>query len=152
MFGEEPMVQPPYPAALQVMIDRAGNLTAEQVDALGSLWESDEELIMERPSIAAELMGEVNPPLVGNQALIDAWQRALDAAGTAGRVEEIEAARAAGRATHRDDRHLDDSPSSKNGCEEAVRCAVLAVGVKDLIPQTDYSTLVIPWEQVLGAI
>ena len=146
------MVQETYPAALQSMIDRAGSLTAEQVDALGSLWESDEELIMERPSIAAELMGEVNPPLVGNQALIDAWQRALDAAGNAGRVDEIEAARAAGRATHRDDRHLDDSPSSKNGCEEAVRSAVLAVGVKDLISELDYRTLVTPWEKVLGTL
>jgi hypothetical protein len=76
-----------YPAALQSMIDRAGSLSAEQIDKLGQLWESDEELIMEEPSISAELMGEVNPPLVANQSLIDAWQHALDAAGQAGRVE-----------------------------------------------------------------
>jgi hypothetical protein len=146
------MAQETYPAALQSMIDRAGSLSAEQVDALGKLWESDEELEMPWPSMAAELQGEVNPPFVTNQALIDAWQRALDAAGTAGRVDEIEAARAAGRAAHHDDRHLGDSPSSKNGTEEAVRSAVLAVGVRDLISDADYQVLVAPWQQVLGVI
>ncbi len=146
------MTQETYPTALQSMIERAGGLSAEQIDTLGKLWESDEELIMEQPSIAAELMGEVNPPLVANQTLIDAWQHALDAAGKAGRVEAIEAAEAAGRATHRDDRHLHDSPSSKNGSEEAVRSAVLAVGVKDLISERDFQTLVGPWQQVLGPL
>jgi phage-related minor tail protein len=146
------MAQETYAAALQSMIDRAGSLSAEQVDALGKLWESDEELEMPWPSMAAELQGEVNPPVITNQALIDAWRRALDAAGTAGRVDEIEAARAAGRAAHHDDRHLDDSPSSKNGTEEAVRSAVLAVGVRDLISDADYQVLVAPWQQVLGVI
>ena len=141
-----------YPAGLRAMIERAGSLTEKEIDALGKLWESDEELIMEKPSIAAELMGEVNPPLVANQSLIDAWQHALDAAGNAGRVEAIEAAEAAGHATHRDDRHLHDSPSSKNGSEEAVRSAVLAVGVKDLLSDDDYQTLVGPWQQVLGGV
>ena len=142
----------PFAPPLQAMIERIGTLTAEQVDALGSLWESDEELIMEQPSLSSELMGEVNPPLVANQDLIDAWQHALDAAGTAGRVDEIEAAEAAGRAAHRDDRHLKDRPSAKNGSEEAARSAVLAVGVKDLISPQDYDTLVRPWETVLGPI
>lgn len=144
------MAHETFPTAAQAMIDRAGSLTADEIDALGRLWESDEELMMERPDIAAELMGEVNPPLVTNQQLIDAWQHALDAAGNAGRVEAIEAAEAAGRATHRDDRHLHDSPSSKNGAEEAARSAVLAVGVRDLISDADYQTLVGPWQQVLG--
>jgi hypothetical protein len=146
------VAQETYPVALQAMIDQAGSLSAEQVDALGKLWEADEELVMPRPSISLELQGEVNPPIVTNQALIDAWQRALDAAGAAGRVDEIEAARAAGRAAHHDDRHLKDSPSSKNGTEEAARSAVLAVGVRDLISDTDYQTLVAPWQQVLGVI
>ncbi|MFC5503189.1 hypothetical protein ACFPJ4_13150 [Lysinimonas soli] len=141
-----------YPAALQAMIDRAGALTAEEIDTLGRLWESDEGLIMGKPSVSAELLGELNPPIVTNHALIDAWQRALDAAAGAGRVEELDAARAAGHATHRDDRHLKDSPSAKNGSEEAVRSAVLAVGVKDLISDTDYQILVAPWQQVLGDI
>ena len=146
------MAQETYPSALQSMIERAGSLSAEQVDALGKLWESDEELMMLRPSFALELEGEVNPPFVTNRALIDAWERALDAAGTAGRVDEIEAARAAGRALHHDDRHLRDSPSSKNGAEEAARSAVLAVGVKHLIADGDYQVLVAPWQQVLGPI
>ena len=72
---------------LQSMIDRASSLSAAQVDALGTLWESDEELMMLKPDFFAELEGEVNPPFATNQALIQAWERALDAAGTAGRVE-----------------------------------------------------------------
>jgi len=146
------MTEESYPAAQQAMVERAGILTAEQVDALGKLWESDEELEMPWPSLSMELQGGINPPVVTNQALIDAWERALDAAGANGRVDEIEAARAAGRAAHHDDRHLDDSPSSKNGTEEAVRSAVLAVGVRDLISDTDYQILVAPWQQVLGVI
>lgn len=146
------MAEKSYPAELQAMIDRAATLTAEQVDAIGKLWESEEQLVMPPPSLALEMVGEVNPPLVTNQALVDAWQRALDAAGAAGRVDEIEAARAAGRAAHRDDRHLTDSPSSKNGTEEAVRSAVLAVGVRDLISDGDYEVLVAPWQTVLGVV
>jgi len=146
------MADETYPPALQSMIDRAGSLSAEQVDALGKLWESDEELMILKPSFALEIEGEVDPPFVTNQALIDAWERALNAAGTAGRVDEIEAARAAGRALRHDDRHLKDSPSSKNGAEEATRSAVLAVGVKDLIADSDYQILVGPWEHVLGPV
>ncbi|MEO6532278.1 MAG: hypothetical protein ABIO06_01765 [Pseudolysinimonas sp.] len=141
-----------YPASLQSMIDRAGTLTAAETDDLGKLWESDEQLMMLRPSFALEIEGEVNPPFATNQALLDAWQLALDAAGNAGRVTELDAAMAAGQAATRDVRHFHDSPSSKNGAEEAVRSAVLAVGVRDLISDTDYQTLVGPWEQVLGAL
>lgn len=141
-----------YPAALQAMIDRAGALTAAETDSLGTLWESDEQLMMLRPSFALEIEGEVNPPFATNQALLDAWQHALDAAGNAGRVTELDAAMAAGRAATRDVRHLKDSPSSKNGAEEAVRAAVLGVGVRDLISDGDYQTLVAPWQQVLGAL
>jgi len=141
-----------YPAEQQAMIDRAAALTAAETEALGTLWESDEQLIMPNMSILDELQGEFDAPLVTNQALIDAWEHALDAAGKAGRVTELDAAMAAGRAATREVRHLDDSPSSKNGTEQAVRSAVLAVGVRDLIPDDDYQTLVSPWQQVLGAL
>ena len=146
------MSQETYPVQLQAMIDRAGGLTAEQVDALGTLWESDEGLMLPRPSFSLEIQGVIDVPVVTNQALVDAWQRALDAAGNAGRVDELEAAIAAGRATQRDVRHLKDSASAKNGSEEAVRSAVLAVGVRDLITDEDYQVLVAPWQQVLGSI
>ena len=141
-----------YPAEQQAMIDRAAALTAVETEALGTLWESDEQLIMPNMSILDELQGEFDAPLVTNQALIDAWEHALDAAGKAGRVTELDAAMAAGRAATREVRHLDDSPSSKNGTEQAVRSAVLAVGVRDLISDDDYQTLVSPWQQVLGAL
>jgi hypothetical protein len=134
------------------MIDRAGGLTAAETDTLGQLWESDEELVLPTASVALELVGELDYPIVTNKALIDAWDRALDAAGNAGRADEIDAARVAGRAAVRDVRHLHDSESSKNGAEEAVRSAVLAVGVRDLISTSDYQILVAPWQQVLGAI
>jgi hypothetical protein len=150
--GEEPMAQETYPAELQVMIDRAGTLTAAETDSLGKLWESNEDLMLPRPSIGGELFGQLDFPVVTNQDLIDAWQRALDAAGKANRVDVLDAAIAAGRATKHDVRHLHDSESSKNGSEEAVRSAVLAVGARDLISESDYDTLVSPWQQVLGAI
>jgi hypothetical protein len=146
------MSQETYPVALQAMIDRAGTLTAEETQSLGQLWESDEGLVMPPVSIAWEITGGLDMPVVTNQQLADAWQRALDAAGTAGRVDEIEAARAAGRAVVKDVRHLKDSESSKNGAEEAVRSAVLAVGVRDLISAEDYRALVTPWQHVLGQI
>jgi hypothetical protein len=141
-----------YPVELQAMIDRAGDLTAAETDSLGQLWESDEGLVLPNPSVFLEVVGYEDYPVVTNQALIDAWERALDAAGNAGRANEIDAARAAGRAALLDVRHLQDSESSKNGAEEAVRSAVLAVGVRDLISEIDYRILVTPWQQVLGTL
>ena len=141
-----------YPANLQAMIDRAATLTATETDSLGKLWESDEDLVMPHMSIGLELQGEFPAPMVTNQALLDAWQHALDTAGNAGRVTELDAAMAAGRAATHEVRHLKDSPSSKNGTEQAVRSAVLAVGVRDLISDVDYETLVTPWQQVLGTL
>jgi len=146
------MTNETYPAQLQIMIDRAGTLTAEETEALGQLWESDEGLILASPPIASELFGQFVFPEVTNQLLIGAWQRALDAAGNAGRVAELDAARAAGRAATAVVRHLKDSESSKNGAEEAVRSAVLAVAVRDLIDDADYQVLVTPWQTVLGTI
>jgi hypothetical protein len=149
---KEPVSNETYPPHVQAMIDRAGTLTADETERLGQLWETNEDLVLPRPSIAAEPFGYLDVPVVTNAALLGGWQRALDAAGNAGRVDEIDAARAAGRAVVRDVRHLHDSESSKNGAEEAVRAAVLAVGVRDLISADDYETLVTPWQQVLGAI
>jgi hypothetical protein len=146
------MTQETYPAELQAMIDRAGSLTAEETDAMGTLWESGEDLVLPKPSLLAELGGELDYPVVTNQELIDAWERALKTAGDADRVDVLDAARAAGRAATHDVRHLHDSPSSKNGTEEAVRSAVLAVGVRDLLSEADYTVLTTPWQQVLGAI
>jgi hypothetical protein len=137
---------------LSAIIDRASSLTAAEVDSLGTLWESDEDLVLPPPSLLLELQGEVDYPVVTNKALVDAWQRALDAAGKAGRVNELDAARAGGRAAVRDVRRLKDSEASKNGAEEAVRSAMLAVGVRDLISDDDYQILVSPWQQVLGPI
>ena len=146
------MSQPTYPPAVQAMIDRAGSLTAAETDSLGTLWENEEALVLPGVSFQLQLQGELDYPIVTNAALLAAWQSALDAAGTAGRVDEIEASRAAGRAATHDVRHLHDTEAAKNGAEEAVRSAVLAVGVRDLIPDADYQTLVSPWQQVLGAI
>jgi hypothetical protein len=141
-----------YPAALSAMIDRVGRLTAAEVDSLGTLWESDEDLVLPPPSFSFELQGGVDYPVVTNQALVAAWQRALDAAGAAGRANELDAARAGGRAVVHDVRHFKDSEASKNGAEEAVRSAMLAVGARDLISDDDYQILVTPWQQVLGPI
>jgi hypothetical protein len=144
------MANETYPPVLQAMIDRAGSLTSEETKVLGDLWESDDELMMPEPSLLLELFGELDAPVVTNKALLDAWQHALDAAGKAGRLNEIDAARAAGRAATRDVRREPDTEAEKNGTEEAVRAAVLAVGVIDLISKSDYVTLVTPWQQVLG--
>jgi hypothetical protein len=141
-----------FPTQLQVLIDRAGSLTADESDALGKSWEEDEGWILPEPSVATQLFGGLDAPQITNATLVDAWQRALDASGNAGRVTEIEAARAAGRAAVRDVRHTHENESTKNGAEEAVRAAVLAVGVRDLISDVDYQTLVGPWQRVLGEI
>ncbi|MEJ1229846.1 MAG: hypothetical protein WDM88_03110 [Galbitalea sp.] len=144
------MTEESYPAVLQAMIDRAASLTKEETKALGDMWESDEDLLLPEPSLAMELFGALDLPAITNKALLDAWQRALDAAGNAGRVNEIDAARAAGRAAVREVRFEHDTEAEKNGAEQAVRAAVLAVGVIDLISKTDYFTLVTPWQQALG--
>jgi hypothetical protein len=146
------MSQETYPPELQAMIDRAGTLTAEETEALGSLWETGEDLILPEPRLTQEVIGELDYPMITNQALLDGWQRALDAASNANpiRLNVIDAARAAGRAAVRDERHLKESAGSKNAAEEAVRSAVLAVGVRDLISETDYNVLVTPWLKVLG--
>ena len=144
------MASETYTAVLQAMIDRADSLTVEETQALGDLWESDEGLVLPKASVLWELAGGLDVPVVTNTTLISAWQRALDAAGNAGRANEIDAARAAGRAATHEVRFEHDTEAEKNGTEEAVRAAVLAVGVIDLISKSDYVTLVAPWQQALG--
>jgi hypothetical protein len=141
-----------YPANLQAMIDRASTLTQDETKTLGDLWESGEDLVLPEPLLRLETFGGLDAPVVTNQALIDAWQHALDAAGTAGRVDEIDAARAAGRSAVHEVRREHDTEAEKNGAEEAARSAVLAVGVRDLISDVDYEILVAPWQQVLGSL
>jgi hypothetical protein len=144
------MTNETYSAVLQAMIDRAATLTQEETKALGDMWESEEGLVLPAPNLGAELFGALDFPVITNKALLGAWQRALDAAGNAGRVNEIDAARAAGRAAVHEVRFEHDSEAEKSGTEQAVRAAVLALGVIDLISKTDYFTLVTPWQQVLG--
>jgi hypothetical protein len=144
------MSQETFPTELQVMIDRAGTLTADEVEKLGQLWESDEDLAMARPSLALEVQGFIDYPVVTNAELNEGWERAVKTAGDANRVDVLDAAIAAGRAAQHDDRHLHDSPSSKNGTEQAVRSAVLAVGIRDLLSEKDYNVLVSAWRQVIG--
>jgi hypothetical protein len=144
------MAKETYPAVLQAMIDRAGTLTPAETKALGDLWEEDEQPMMAPPSQSYAAMGGLDIPMITNKALIDAWERALEAAGNAGRANEIDAARAAGRAATRDVFFEKDTEAEKNGAAQAVRSAVLALGVIDLISKTDYYTLVTPWQKALG--
>lgn len=135
---------------LQEMIDRAGRLTAEEAEALGTLWKGDEGIVFPTPNLALGLVGEVEYPVVTNEKLIGAWERALEAAGNAGRVDEIHAAEEAGRAATRDVRHFHDDAYAKDGAEQAARSAVLAAGVRDLITDDDFQALTSAWTRVLG--
>jgi hypothetical protein len=139
-----------YPPVLQAMIDRAGTLTADETKRLGDYWEEDEQPMLPEPQLRFEVLGYLDAPVITNKVLIDAWQRTLDAAGSAGRVNEIDAARAAGRAAVHEVRFEHDTETEKNGTEQAVRAAVLAVGMIDLISKDDYATLVTPWQLALG--
>jgi hypothetical protein len=140
-----------YPEELQSMIDRAGTLTAQEVEALGRYWKADEDIAFPEPSFALGVVGEVSYPDVTNADLVAAWEHALHAAGQAGRVDEIEAATAAGRAVQHDERHLrGEDDYAKDGAAEAVRSAVLATGVKDLISAEDHDALTAAWRRTVG--
>jgi hypothetical protein len=130
------------------MIDRAGSLTETEAAALGTLWKSSEGLTLSG-SIGSD-HGRVAVAVATNFALVHAWERALEAAGGAGRADEIDAAREAGRAASHGVRHLKIDATSKDGAEEAARAAVLAVGVRDLITDADYAILASAWQQALG--
>ncbi|PZE28658.1 MULTISPECIES: hypothetical protein [unclassified Curtobacterium] len=141
-----------YAQHLQAMIERAGSLTAQEAEALGRLWKADEDIVLPEPSWAFEIQGGIDVPVVTNVQLVAAWEHALHAAGTAGRVDEIEAAQDAGRAAARDLRHIHDDELAEDGAQEAVRSAVLAAGVRDLIPDDEYQTLTTAWRRVLGEL
>ncbi|MBT2501245.1 hypothetical protein [Curtobacterium sp. ISL-83] len=139
-----------YTPELQQMIDRAGKLTGQEAEALGTIWKSNEDIVFPKPDLALEIVGEVNYPVVTNPILVEAWERVLDTAGKAGRVDAIRAAEDAGKAATHQLRHVDDDAYAKDGAEEAVRSAVLATGVRDLVTDDDYRVLTAAWEQVLG--
>jgi hypothetical protein len=134
-----------FSAQLQSMIDQAGTLTAEQIEGLGSGWASIADYAVLPDS-------RLTSELATNTALIDAWQRAVDAAGASGRVEEIDAARTAGRTAEHAARRARSVSGHRGLVDEAVRAAVLAVGVKDLLSAEDYALLVGPWRAVLGGV
>ncbi len=83
-------------AALQAMIDRAGRITADEAETLDATWKADEGILLPEPSASLAIQGGADGRMVTNADLIAAWQHALDAAGAAGRVEEIEAAQEPG--------------------------------------------------------
>ncbi|WP_439691464.1 hypothetical protein ACRQ4B_10885 [Curtobacterium sp. SP.BCo] len=131
---------------LQAMIDRAGRITADEAESLDTTWKADEGIVLPEPSASLAIQGGADGRMVTNADLVAAWQHALDAAGAAGRVEEIEAAQQAGRAVRHSEAHLRD----RAGAEEAVRSAVLAAGVRDLVTDDEYATLTLAWRKVLG--
>lgn len=133
---------------LQAMIERAGRLTAEEGEALGAAWTADEDIVIPEPSASLAIQGGADGAMVTNPDLVAAWAHALEAAGAAGRVDEIEAAREAGRAVRHGDVHLRD----RGNVEEAVRSAVLAVGVGDLLPEAEQQALTASWRKVLGEV
>ncbi|WP_146240233.1 hypothetical protein [Curtobacterium sp. MCSS17_008] len=133
---------------LQSMIERAGRITAEEAEALDVAWKADEQILLPEPSASLAIQGGADGRMVTNADLLAAWQHALDAAGAAGRVDEIEAAQEAGRAVKHSDAHRRD----RAGAEEAVRSAVLATGVRDLLSDDEYATLTAAWRKVLGEV
>jgi hypothetical protein len=146
------MSEKTFAPTLQAMIDRAGTLTPEETKTLGELWKGSED-IQFSPDLAGGIQGGIaSYPIIENTALVAAWENALHAAGNAGRVDEIEAAEAAGRAAKRDERHDHDSEYDRDGAEEAIRSAVLAAGVHDLISSDDFDALTAAWRRVLGDI
>ncbi|WP_420362893.1 hypothetical protein AABM26_15405 [Curtobacterium aetherium] len=146
--GEGIVTDHPASAALQAMIERAGQISAEEAEALDVTWKADEGILLPEPSASLAIQGGADGRMVTNADLVAAWQHALEAAGAAGRVEEIEAAQEAGRAVRHSDAHLRD----RGGAEEAVRSAVLATGVRDLVSDDEFATLTAAWRKVLGEI
>jgi len=146
--GEDTVSDDTSNTALQSMIERAGRITAEEAEALDVTWKADEAILLSEPSASLAIQGGADGRMVTNADLLAAWQHALDAAGAAGRVEEIEAAQEAGRAVKHSDAHRRD----RAGAEEAVRSAVLATGVRDLLTDDEYATLTAAWRKVLGQV
>jgi hypothetical protein len=146
--GEDIVSNENSQAAVQSMIDRAGRITADEAEALDVTWKADEGIVVPEPSASLAIQGGADGRMVTNADLLAAWQHALEAAGAAGRVDEIEAAQEAGRAVKHSDAHLRD----RAGAEEAVRSAVLAAGVRDLLSDDEYATLTAAWRKVLGEV
>jgi len=49
-------------------------------------------------------------------------------------------------------KHSDAHRRDRAGAEEAVRSAVLATGVRDLLTDDEYATLTAAWRKVLGQV
>jgi hypothetical protein len=137
-----------YAPELQTMIDRAGRITPDEATALADRWAADEDVVIPEVSASLAIQGGADGAMVTNATLVGAWEHALEAAGTAGRVDEIEAAQAAGRAVRHAHPHLRD----RSGAEEAVRAAVLGIGVRDLVSAEDLDALTAVWRRVLGEV
>ena len=146
--GEDTVSDTTENSGLRAMIDRAGRITAEEAESLDITWKADEAILLPEPSASLAIQGGADGRMVTNADLVAAWQHALEAAGAAGRVEEIEAAQEAGRAVRHGHAHLRD----RAGAEEAVRSAVLATGVRDLVSDDEYATLTAAWRTVLGEV
>lgn len=146
--GEDTVSDDISNAGLQAMIERAGRITADEAESLDVAWKADEGILLPEPSASLAIQGGADGRMVTNADLVAAWQHALEAAGAAGRVEEIEAAQQAGRAVRHSDARLRD----RAGAEEAVRSAVLATGVRDLVSDDEYATLTAAWRKVLGDV
>lgn len=146
--GEDTVTDTTSNAGLQAMIERAGRITADEAEALDVTWKADEGIVLPEPSASLAIQGGADGRMVTNADLVAAWQHALEAAGAAGRVEEIEAAQEAGRAVRHSDARLRD----RAGAEEAVRSAVLATGVRDLVSDDEFATLTAAWRKVLGEV
>lgn len=139
-----------FSAVLTEMIERAQNLTTDQADALGTAWTSQEGLSYDPAWSGNGYWGEV--PRIQNLALQYAWRGVSSIAAAKGRADELDAAIAAEKAVKRALRHLKIGPIPKAGAVEAVRGAVLAVGVRDIIEDEAYELLVGPWRQVFGTL
>ncbi|PCN46884.1 hypothetical protein Csp2054_14910 [Curtobacterium sp. 'Ferrero'] len=146
--GEDTVSDHTSNPGLQAMIERAGRITADEAESLDVVWKADEAILLPEPSASLAIQGGADGRMVTNADLVAAWQHALEAAGAAGRVEEIEAAQEAGRAVRHSDARLRD----RAGAEEAVRSAVLATGVRDLVSDDEYATLTAAWRKVLGDV
>ena len=146
------MARNDFSAVQTEMIEKAKSLTAEQADALGTAWTSQEGISFDRASLGDVHRFVHELPQIQNLALQYAWQRVSSVATEEGRADELDAAIAAERAAEHAVRHLAVGPIPKAGAVEAARAAVLAVGVRDVIQNEAYELLVGPWEQVFGKL
>jgi hypothetical protein len=144
------MAREEFSALLTGMIEQAKGVTAEQADALGTAWTSEEGLSYDPASLGAGHTFQREQPHIQNLALQEAWQRVSALASEQGRADELDAAIAAEKAVEHAVRHFDIGAIPKAGAVEAARAAVLAAGVRDIIDSETYDLLIGPWQSALG--